>query len=118
MYNPITQFRIVALAEGISFLVLLGIAMPLKYLADAPGAVRVVGAIHGGLFVLYLITIFRAARYGKWSVLRIAEAIVASIFPLGPFILERKLQREYAATDGQASLDNTPVTSTSDSSTR
>ncbi|MDB5385119.1 MAG: integral rane domain protein [Planctomycetaceae bacterium] len=101
MSNPITQFRIVALAEGISFLVLLGIAMPLKYLADSPSAVRIVGAIHGGLFILYLLAIIRAAIYGKWSTGRILEAIVASVFPFGPFIFDRKLQREATASEAQ-----------------
>ena len=62
MTNPITQFRIIALAEGISFLVLLGIAMPLKYAAGNPEPVRIVGWIHGGLFVLYLIAVVRAAH--------------------------------------------------------
>jgi integral membrane protein len=118
MFNPITLFRIVALAEGISFLVLLGIAMPLKYMADSPGAVRIVGSIHGGLFVLYLITIFFAARYGKWSIVRIIEAIVASIIPLGPFFLERNLQRESAAIDTQTNQGDVKSAATSDTSTR
>jgi integral membrane protein len=101
MSNPIKQFRIVALAEGISFLVLLGIAMPLKYLADVPQPVKIVGAIHGGLFILYILAVFRAARYSKWSLERIFEAIVASVFPLGPFWFEHKLKREAAAAEAQ-----------------
>jgi len=92
--DPVRQFRAIAIAEGISFLVLLGIAMPLKYFAGMPLAVRIVGSLHGALFVLYLIATYRAANYGKWTMLRIFEALFATIFPLGPFILEWKLKRE------------------------
>lgn len=107
MFNPLTQFRIVALAEGISFLVLLGIAMPLKYLAGQPEAVRIVGSIHGGLFLLYIIAVFRAAFYGKWPIRWIAEALVASLMPFGPFVFDRKVllkshpSAAAARTDGQ-----------------
>lgn len=96
MLNPITHFRIVALAEGVSYLLLLGWAMPLKYLYDQPLAVRIVGAIHGGLFVLYMLTIVRAALHGKWSAGRIVEAVVASLLPFGPFFLEYKYRKEFA----------------------
>ena len=61
-----------------------------------PLAVKIVGAIHGGLFVLYILAIFRAARRGNWSWVRIAEAIVASLLPFGPFFLEYKYRREFA----------------------
>ena len=96
MTNPITQFRIIALAEGISFLVLLGIAMPLKYAAGNPEPVRIVGWIHGGLFVLYLIAVVRAAHYGKWPLTWIIGAVVASFLPFGPFIFDHKVKREEA----------------------
>lgn len=94
MYNPLTQFRIIAIAEGISFLVLLGIAMPLKYLANQPEAVRIVGAIHGGLFILYILAIFRAAHYGKLSVKWMAAAFIASFLPFGPFVIDHRLQHD------------------------
>lgn len=96
MKHPITQFRIVALAEGISFLLLLCWAMPLKYLYGQPLAVRIVGSIHGGLFVLYMLAIFRAARFGKWTWGRIIEAIVASLLPCGPLFLEYKYRHEFS----------------------
>ncbi len=96
MFNPLTQFKIISIAEAISFLVLLGIAMPLKYLAGQPEAVRIAGSIHGGLFILYILAIVRAAYYGKWPIRWIGEAVVASILPFGPFIFDRKLQREEA----------------------
>lgn len=98
MKHPITQFRIVAMAEGVSYLLLLGVAMPLKYMFGQPEAVRILGSIHGGLFLLYLLTIFLAARHARWSVARILEAFVASLLPFGPFYLEYKYRAEFAAS--------------------
>ena len=94
MKHPITQFRIVGIAEAVSYLLLLGWAMPLKYIYKLPEAVRIVGAIHGGLFILYVITIFRAARFAKWTVSRMAEAFVASLLPCGPFVIDYKYRDE------------------------
>lgn len=88
MNQPARQFRIVAIAEAISYLVLLGIAMPLKYLMHFDLAVRVVGWIHGVLFVLYMLTLVRAAHAGKWSALNVFLAVAASFLPFGPFFLE------------------------------
>jgi len=102
--HPITQFRIVALAEGLSYLVLLGIAMPMKYLLHQEWAVRLVGSIHGGLFILFVIALFRAALHGRWSWGRSAEAFVASLLPFGTFYLEYKYQQEFAGHGDQAEL--------------
>jgi len=96
MTNPVTQFRIIAMAEGISFLVLLGIAMPLKYAAGIPEPVTIVGWIHGGLFVLYLLATFRAAQFGNWPGRWIFFALAASLLPFGPFIFDHKIKREEA----------------------
>lgn len=52
--NTLRRLRIIAFLEGLSFLVLLFIAMPLKYLADMPLAVRIAGSVHGGLFLVFL----------------------------------------------------------------
>lgn len=81
-------------AEGISFLLLLGIAMPLKYLAGKPEAVRVVGAAHGGLFVIYLVLVLVAARRDAWPARRVGEAVAAAFLPFGPFWFDARLRRE------------------------
>lgn len=90
------RFRQVALAEGISFLVLLGIAMPLKYLAGMPMAVRVAGLVHGILFILYSVGVARYVFGGRWSWMRGAETMVLGVLPFGTFVLERRLRREEA----------------------
>jgi integral membrane protein len=86
-------FRIVALLEGVSFLVLLGVAMPLKYIAGLPLAVRVVGSAHGALFVAYVIFIGVFLAKKRWSGGQAVEAFVAGFLPFGTFWLDRKLKQ-------------------------
>lgn len=89
--SALRQFVWVARLEGLSFLVLLFVAMPLKYLAAEPGPVRVVGMAHGILFVAYLGVLLRARLELGWSVRRCAVAFVASMVPFGTFWFERRL---------------------------
>lgn len=77
-------FRIVAVAEVISYLLLLVVAVPLKYFADEPAGVRILGPIHGILFVLYILLVVRRSSVERWSFRRTAYALVAGILPLGP----------------------------------
>jgi integral membrane protein len=91
------QFRLVALLEGWSFLALLFIAMPLKYLAGLPLAVRIVGSVHGLLFLLFLAALYRAGRQRHWPLRRWLIAFVSSIVPFGTLIFDRSLRREIAA---------------------
>ncbi len=72
MKNPVAQLRVCSLAEGVSFLVLLGIAMPLKYWAGLPLAVRVVGSVHGALFVVFCGLLLRALLAARWPLGRAA----------------------------------------------
>ena len=91
------QLRHIGLVEGTSTLLLFFVAMPLKYAADMPQAVSIVGTIHGVLFTLYVIELIRAAlalkRPFKWS----AKVFIAAIIPFGPFVIERGLRREEQA---------------------
>ena len=89
--TEIGRFRTVAICEGISFLVLLFIAMPLKYVANMPMAVEIVGWAHGALFVLYMFTGLDAKLALNWSIKKTLIAVFASIIPFGPFILDKKL---------------------------
>ena len=92
--SDLGRLRLVSLLEGVSYLVLLGIAMPLKYLAGDPLWVRIVGPIHGVLFILFVIAVARVARTASWSLPRSGWALVSSVIPLGAFVLERSLRRE------------------------
>lgn len=92
--NALLQLRIASLAEGCSWLLLLLVAMPLKYFADAPIWVRVVGSIHGALFVLLCLLIARAWVVRGWPLTRAALCFLAALVPFGAFALERMLKRE------------------------
>lgn len=88
MYHPLKLFRLIAFIEGVSFLVLLFIAMPLKYWAGLPLAVRVVGTAHGVLFVLFLISLLDVMIRYRWSLLRGALIFLSSLIPFGTFVVD------------------------------
>lgn len=92
-----TDVRIVGLAEGASFLALLLVAMPLKYLGGFPIAVQIAGSIHGFLFLLYVAAAVRAFLSCRWSIVRLVMVLAASLVPLGPFLIDRRLRAEKRA---------------------
>jgi integral membrane protein len=88
------RFRLVALFEGASYLLLLGVAMPLKYLADSPEMVSWVGMAHGWLFILYVITGAWAAYERRWSPYLMTAAFMASLLPFATFYLDYWLRKQ------------------------
>jgi integral membrane protein len=87
------RFRWISLIEGTSFLILLLIAMPLKYMWDYPMVVTYVGWAHGVLFVIYIYTVFPTAHKLQWNFSRTFFALIASVLPFGPFIFDRNLKK-------------------------
>jgi integral membrane protein len=83
-------FRILSYLEAISFLLLLGIAMPLKYMFDMPEYVRVVGMAHGLLFVLYIIGAYYLYETLNWKFKVLGIFVICSILPFGPFYADKK----------------------------
>ena len=85
-----TERRLTAIGwiEGASWLLLFGVAMPLKYLAGQPGPVRVVGAAHGALWLVYLAALLYAAWRLKWKPAVLLAGFLASILPFGPWIFD------------------------------
>lgn len=79
--------------EGVSFLLLLGIAMPLKYLAGEPQMVRIVGSAHGLLFLMYVASVFETGFKLRWPLRLIAYALASSVLPFGPFVFDAHLRR-------------------------
>ena len=84
----------IGIAEGISFLVLLLIAMPMKYLMDIPEAVKFTGWAHGALFVAFIYFAFEVMGTLKKNLLWLAKAFLAAIIPFGTFIFDRQLKQE------------------------
>jgi integral membrane protein len=76
--------RLVGYLEGLSYIALLGIAMPLKYVWDFPEAVRYLGALHGALFIIYVAAAIRTARAARWPAMDLIEALAVSVFPARP----------------------------------
>jgi integral membrane protein len=89
----VRALRHLAIIEGISTLVLFGIAMPLKYFAGMPMAVRIVGSLHGALFVALVVMLLVAVRKVPISFGLAAAGIAAAVIPGGPFLLDRHLGR-------------------------
>jgi integral membrane protein len=94
--KSIQLLRKLGLAEGISFVVLLFIAMPLKYFYEFPHAVKYVGWAHGLLFILYVTTAYYVKETRHQSFLKFIYAFVAALVPFGTFIYDRRLKKELA----------------------
>ena len=95
------RFRMIGIAEGISFLVLLLIAMPLKYFFNFPEAVKVIGWLHGALFVAFIYFAFEVMGTLKKNFLWFAKAFAAAIIPLGTFIFDRQLKKEESVLENK-----------------
>jgi integral membrane protein len=87
----VQRFKIVAVLEGVSFLMLLGIAMPLKYIFGLPATTQVVGMAHGILFIAYVLMVVIIRKQLNWNLKTTALALTASVLPFGPFVVDRKL---------------------------
>ncbi len=95
LQSPLGQLRLLALFEGISYL-LFGITMPLKYMLDIPEPNYIVGMIHGVLFVLYVASTIQNSIVQKWNLRTIFFVLSASLVPFGTFILEFRVLKPIA----------------------
>ena len=86
-------FRIVSLLEGVSYLLLLFIATPIKYLKDNPEYVKMLGMPHGILFMLYVVLAFLIKKEMNWDNKTLGIVLVASILPFGTFYIDKKYLR-------------------------
>jgi len=87
--KTVKTFKIISILEAVSFLVLLCIAMPLKYIWDSPEMVQVVGMAHGVLFLLYIAGAVYVSQILNWKTKTLIIVILCSVVPLGPFYVER-----------------------------
>ena len=91
--TTLNRLRSIGILEALSFLLLLGIAMPLKYLCGAPELVRIVGMAHGILWLLYIALAALGQLDYKWPARTTALLLLASLLPFGPLIADAKLLR-------------------------
>ena len=92
MKTALGRLRFIALAEGVSYLLLLGIAMPLKYAFGMPAAVSLVGMLHGVLFVLFALALAQATLSAHWKLTFSALIFGSSLVPFGAFWMDRRLK--------------------------
>ena len=91
MNQTLKNLRLLGFTEAISLLILVFIAMPLKYLAGEPLAVKITGNIHGVLFTVYVIALAMTARQTRWSRRQLLLAFLIASIPFGPFLFDKML---------------------------
>ncbi|MCO0596403.1 DUF3817 domain-containing protein [Peribacillus butanolivorans] len=87
-------FRFITIIEGISYVLLLAIGMPFKYILDIGEATLILGSIHGFLFVLFCFLLLYVSRKLKWSFIKMAMIFIVSFIPFGNFVIDRKLLKQ------------------------
>ncbi|OOR92234.1 DUF3817 domain-containing protein [Moraxella bovis] len=91
--------RLLSFLEGISFILLLGIAMPLKYMMNKPFLVPYAGMFHGVMFVAFIVLLLVVCQVKGWSLKVFVIGLVASILPFAPFWFERYIHKLELAED-------------------
>jgi integral membrane protein len=86
-------FKIIAFLEGVSLLLLLFFAMPMKYICEQPVFVKTIGMAHGLLFIGYILVALMLKLEEKWHINKFLIICLASIIPFGTFYIERKYLR-------------------------
>lgn len=90
--DTLKRFRLVSYIEGLSYLILLFIAMPIKYIGENPYPVKVIGMTHGILFILFVLFLYDTMRKYQWNKSFSSKLFVYSLIPFGSFIIERKVK--------------------------
>ena len=93
--DTFSRFRIISIIEGLSYLILVFIAMPLKYMFDYPLAVKIVGMSHGVLFILFFVALVMAMNRYKWKFLGF-QLFVYSLLPFGFILIEKIIMKNPA----------------------
>ncbi|MFC4721888.1 DUF3817 domain-containing protein [Geojedonia litorea] len=94
MFSLLNVFRFVAFLEGLSYILLLGIAVPIKYLANDPQYVKLLGMPHGILFIAYIALAFTLKPEQSWSKSTFYKILVASIIPFGTFYIDKQYLKQ------------------------
>ena len=95
MESALTRYRVMAYVTGVVLLILVFVAMPLKYAAGSPGAVAVVGPIHGFLYIVYVLVAADLARRGRWGLTTTVLLLIAGTVPFLSFVMERRVSHGY-----------------------
>ena len=88
------RFRIIGFLEGLSYLLLIMIAVPVKYIFNSPSMVKYLGMPHGILFIMYLFASIIMKKNNKWIKNNFVLVLIASIIPFGTFVVDYKLKKK------------------------
>ncbi|EQB40569.1 membrane protein [Sulfurimonas hongkongensis] len=90
--NSVKKFGYINTIEGYSYLLLLFVAMPMKYMFGFPIAVKIVGMIHGILFIIFCALLIKAWEDTKWSFSESLIFFIASLLPFGTFFTKSRIK--------------------------
>ena len=90
-------YRVLAYVVGVGLIILVLVGVPLKYLADSPGVVTVVGPMHGFLYMVYLLATVNLAFRARWSPVKTVLVMLAGTIPFLSFVAERKVTADELA---------------------
>lgn len=93
--SPLGKMRVVGFLEGLSFVALMGVGMPLKYLKGEPLVVKVMGPVHGALFLWLCMVILQAVIEHGFTKKNGSIVFFAALFPCGPFLIDHWLKRQH-----------------------
>ena len=102
--SALVRYRTMAYLVGTGLLMLVLVGIPLQYGANSPGVVKVVGPIHGFLYLVYLVTAYDLWRRERWSLLRIVAMVAAGFVPGLAFVVERAMTRRFQTEDADAAM--------------
>lgn len=96
--TSVGRLRLLAFLEGISLLVLIFVAVPVKYYAGNPALVKSIGPIHGALFLLFVFNALRVGVEQRWTFAQTTwKVLIACIIPFGTFYIDRKILSRISA---------------------
>lgn len=107
--GELTRYRVMAWTTGVLLLLLVFVAMPLKYLGDDERLVSVVGVMHGWLYLVYLVTAFTLAYRLRWPLTKTALVLLAGTVPFMSFVAERRVVRELGPTRSAQAQHRVPA---------
>ncbi len=97
MKSALTRYRVMAYVVGVLLVVLTLVAMPLKYLADQPALVAIIGPMHGFLYMVYLLVSLDLATRSRWPIRYTLLVMLAGTVPFLSFVAEHKVTRRVRA---------------------
>jgi len=97
MNGALRRYRFMAYTVGVGLIILVFVGIPLQYAAHSPGVVKVVGPIHGALYIVYLLAALDLARRARFGLLQMAAMVAAGFVPFVAFIVERQVVRRLSA---------------------